>query len=286
LNFSAAGSFNPVPTFKKENFGRLHIHGSNISMKLIKVITTYSLLQLFSFVLYPRSSNGLTIYNKEELKQYPPLLLSICGNVYNVTAQEKLFGHLGVHEAYSKKDITRAIALADFSEDNLTDDLSGFSGDECIAADTWSKFFHNEESLHFMGVLDGYFFNQRGEETVGNQRYKKCLSDGIRAKEPNKVPDKGTQSTDDNPECVRTIREGDQYHVVRCDKGYTPRKTYFTAGYSVNTDGTSRNIRIITCCCLDISEVGNRLDLEMYDDKCDPTGTHCPFDNHENDIHH
>jgi hypothetical protein len=286
LHFFAAGGFNAAPTFKKEDLGKLQIHGLNISMKLINVITTYSILRQLSLGLYPLGCSGLSVYSKEELQQYPPLLLSICGNVYNVTAQEKLFGHLGAYEAYSKKDITRAIALADFSEDNLTDDVSGFSGDECIAADTRSKFFHNEESLHFMGVLDGYFYNQRGEETAGNQHFKKCLSDGIRAKDRIKVPDKGPRSEDDNPECVRTIREGDQYHVVECDKGYTPRKTYFTAGYSVNTDGTSRNIRIITCFCLDINEVGNRPDLEMYDDKCDPTGTRCPFDNHENDIHH
>lgn len=255
-------------------------------MKLFKAITAYSFLQQLLFGYHPSGSTGLSIYSKEELKQYPPLLLSICGNVYNVTAQEKLFGHSGAHEAYSQKDVTRAIALADFRENNLTDDLSDFSGDECIAADAWSNFFHREESLHFMGVLDGYFFNEKGEETIGNQYYKKCLSEGIIARERDKVPDKGTQADDDNPECVRTIREGDKYHVVQCEQGYTPRKTYFTAGHSVNTDGTSRNIRIITCFCLDIKEVGNRLDLEMYDDKCDPTGTQCPFDNHENDIHH
>ena len=255
-------------------------------MKLIKAITACSILQQLFLALSPVGSDGLSIYKKEDLKQYPPLLISICGNVYNVTAQEKLFGHLGAYEAYSKMDVTRAFALADFSDDNLTDDLRDFSGDECIAADTWSKFFHDEESLHYMGVLDGYFFDQNGEETIGNRLYKKCLSDGIKAKERSKLPDKGTHTEDDDPECVRTIREGDKYHVVQCDQGYSPRKTYFTAGYSVNTDGTSRNIRIITCYCLDINEVGNRPDLEMYDDNCDPASTQCAFDNHENDIHH
>lgn len=255
-------------------------------MKLIKVIIACSLLQQFTFGLTPLGSGEISVYSKEELKEYPPLLLSICGNVYNVTAQEKLFGHLGAYEAFSKRDITRAIALKDFSEGNLTDDLSGFSGDDCIAADTWSKFFRDDESLNYLGVLEGYFYNHNGEETANNHRYKKCLSDGIKVKERNNIPSKSKQSEDDNPECTRTIREGDKYHVVQCDQDYTPRKTYFTAGYSVNTDGTSRNIRIITCFCLDIREVGNRPDLEMYDDSCDPAGSQCAFDNHENDIHH
>lgn len=227
-------------------------------------------------------NSKVTVFTVEDLQRHPLLLLSVCGNVFNVTSAAHLYGTGGSYASLSRKDATRALAKADFGEENLTDDISGFTGDDCRAASKWLQFFKDKKSYEHLGVLNGFFFNKDGEETSGSHRYKQCL---ITGEEPDAENSKDFVAVD-SPECYRVVRESDKFHVVTCNRGYTPRKTYFSAGQTINPDGTYRNINIISCTCLSIAEIGERPDLEVYHKDCDPNGTECAFDNHENDIHH
>lgn len=84
------------------------------------------------------------------------------------------------------------------------------------------------------------------------------------------------------PECVNSIRESDNHHIVSCAFGYTPRKTYFTAGSVDNKD-----IKVISCVCVDIEELSNRHDVEVYSEYCNAQSSFCIFENiEEHDIHH
>jgi hypothetical protein len=226
----------------------------------------------------------MTVFTVEDLQRHPLLLLSVCGNVFNVTSGAHLYGPGGPYESLSRKDATRALALATFSVEHLTDDISGFTGNECRAAGKWLTFFNDKKSYNHLGVLNGFFFNKEGEETSGSYKYKQCLateenSDAVISKDSDFVEE-------ESPECYRVVREVDKFHVVSCDRGYTPRKAYFTAGQTINPDGTYRNINIVSCTCLRIADAAQRTDLEVYHTDCDPNGSECAFDNHENDIHH
>lgn len=73
---------------------------------------------------------------------------------------------------------------------------------------------------------------------------------------------------------------------VTCDIGYTPRKTYFTAGKSVNMDGTMGDINVISCLCVDIKTAHNQLDSQLFHVICKSTSSECIFEKNANDIHH
>ena len=231
-------------------------------------------------------SNPPIIFSKEDLMKHDVLLLSVCGNVFDVSSGDRFYGPGGSYEVFGRKDATRGLAMGDTSEMNLSDDVGSLTGEECIAAEVWLKYFRDHETYKHVGVLRGHFYDADGAETEGMMRFKQCIINGhqIHQGSDNIAPDRYADV--EPPECNRFVRESDRQHVISCDAGYTPRKSYFTAGHSVNPDGTSRSINIISCICLGLHEVNDRNDLQLYHDDCHPNGTECVFDNHENDIHH
>lgn len=226
------------------------------------------------------------IFSKADLTQSDILLLSVCGNVFDVSSGERFYGTGGSYELFGRKDATRALATANMSDENLTDDVSSLSGEECIAAEGWLKYFRDHETYEHRGVLHGHFYNENGLETEGMRRFKQCVINGRQIEEGNENITADRYKGIDPPECDRIVRESDRMHIVSCDAGYTPRKSYFTAGHSMNPDGTSRSINIISCVCLELHEANDRHDLQLYHDDCHPHGTECVFNNHEHDIHH
>ena len=230
--------------------------------------------------------SSLRVFSKGDLTTHDILLLSICGHVFDVESGSRFYGPGGAYEVFGRKDATKSLARSNVSDENLTDDVSSLIGDECIAAEGWLKYFHGHETYKHVGVLHGYFFNSDGVETEGMQNFKRCVTSGHQI---NKVKENEITHDYDNidaPECNRIIRESDKMHIISCDPGYTPRKSYFTAGQTVNPDGSPRSINIISCICLGLNNVDDRPDLQLYSDDCHPHSTDCVFDNHENDIHH
>ena len=244
-----------------------------------------SLLATLSRASAETIDGHLRIFSKDELKQSENLLLSICGHVYDVSSGDRFYGIGGSYEAFSRTDATRAMALSDSSELYLNDNISAFNGEQCIAAEGWLNYFRYHETYRYVGVVSGYFFSESGIETNGMRRFRQCLVSGHQIKGVNESKIQRVYDDIEPPECDRAVTD-DKIHIISCNAGYTPRKSYFTAGHSVDVDGTSRNINIISCECLRLDRVNDRPDLQLYHDDCHLHGTECIFDNHELDIHH
>jgi hypothetical protein len=243
-------------------------------------IRNAALVICFLFLQLPRTlasveKNGIQIFSKKELEVDSNLFLSICGRVFDVQAGERFYGPDGMYSFFGRRDATLAFAIGDFAEENRIDDISNINGDQCIVGQEWLDFFLDHKVYKQVGVLDGYFYNEKGEETIGMQNFKDCLQNGKQVEEANKPP-----------ECEKIfIRESDKKHVISCKDGFVPRKSHFTAGDSVNIDGTPSNINIISCQCLEVNEAKVRHDLQLYHEDCDIESSECAFINKENDFH-
>ena len=262
------------------------------SMPMVKVIihitlitVLYSLLTQALRAITDNIHEDLKVFSKDELKNQTSLLLSICGHVFDVSSGDRFHGTGGSYEDFSSIDATRALSLADPSKMYLDDNISDFSGEQCIAAENWLNHFLNHETYKQLGVLNGYFFDESGVQTNGMRRFKQCLANGLQIKRSIESNISHTYEDIEPPDCDRIVTD-DRLHIISCNAGYTPRKSYFTAGHSVDIDGTSRSINIISCECLRLNEVNQRPDLLLYHSDCHPNGTECIFDNHELDIHH
>lgn len=222
------------------------------------------------------AQQSLLVFAKEDLKHHTAPLISVCGNVFGPANDNELIGFGGSEKYLHVRGATR----------NITDEGEGLTSQECAAADRWLRLMHEDMDFVHLGVLSGYFYDIKGEETEGYHQFRKCVSLGNSTEVIHADSDTENRSEEDRSECNRSVRSDDNVHIVSCDRGRTPRKSYFTVGHSVGVDGNSRSIRINMCTCLELNKIEDRTDLELYHESCDPKGTECAFDNHENDIHH
>ena len=240
-------------------------------MRSIFKIAVWIFLLHFAAAQHP-----LLVFAKEDLKHHTAPLISVCGKIFG-PANDKQFTGFGGTEKYV---LVRDATL------NITDEGEGLTSEQCATADRWLRLMHEDMDFVHLGVLSGYFYDIRGEETEGYKQFRKCVSQADSTEVIHTDSNTENRSEEDRSECSRSIRSDDKFHIVSCDRGRTPRKSYFTVGHSVSLDGNSRSIRINMCTCLELDEIEDRTDLELYHESCDPKGTECAFDNHENDIHH
>lgn len=240
-------------------------------MRLIYVLTFANFLLHFAGAQHP-----FLVFTKEDLEHHAAPLIYVCGNVFGPTNAKKLTG-FGCSEKYLHvRNATR----------NITDEGKGLTSQQCAAADRWLRLMHEDGDFVHLGVLSGHFYDTTGEETEGYEQFRKCVSLGNSTEMIHADSETENRSEEDLSECDRSVRDVDKFHIVSCKWGRTPRKSYFTVGHSVGIDGDSRSIRINLCTCLELDKIMERQDLELFEESCDPQGTECAFDNHENDIHH
>ena len=143
-----------------------------ISMARVAFICTLLVVLHHSFIQSSQATSdavdsSLRVFSQADLTESDILLLSICGHVFDVESGSRFYGPGGTYEVFGRKDATKSLARSNVSDENLTDDVSSLSGDECIAAEGWLKYFHGHETYKHVGVLHGYFFNSDGVETEG-----------------------------------------------------------------------------------------------------------------------
>ncbi|EGD74944.1 SP2 protein [Salpingoeca rosetta] len=77
-----------------------------------------------------------TAFTAEDLKKYDgrdpelPILISLKGIVYDVTAGKRFYGPGASYNALVGKDSTRAVGLWSLDEKDLTDDISDFTEEQ------------------------------------------------------------------------------------------------------------------------------------------------------------
>ncbi|KAK3930695.1 Neuferricin [Frankliniella fusca] len=105
--------------------------------------------------------NELAEYNGEDGSS--SIYLAVLGKVFDVSRGRKHYGPGGSYHAFAGRDASRAFFTGDFSENGITDDVSGLSPDDLKSIQDWSLFYNKEYT--YKGKLIGRYFNANGEMT-------------------------------------------------------------------------------------------------------------------------
>ncbi|CAM9540360.1 unnamed protein product [Ectocarpus sp. 12 AP-2014] len=110
-------------------------------------------------------------------------MLSILGEVFDVSKGAKHYGKGGAYESFTGKDASRSFVSGNFTEAGLTDDLSGLEPSKCLGIKDWHEFYQNHELYKKRGLLAGRFYNANGKPTRELAAFHKCARKGAKEKE-------------------------------------------------------------------------------------------------------
>lgn len=101
-----------------------------------------------------------TTYTSAELAEYgngkdgKPLLLSVFGRVYDVSAGAKFYGEEGSYHMFAGKDVTRALSTGCKEEKCLVRSTNGLSEKQLNEGKRWLSFFQLHDKYPFVGLLE------------------------------------------------------------------------------------------------------------------------------------
>eukprot|EP00903_Cladosiphon_okamuranus_P012434 g11649.t1 len=130
--------------------------------------------------------NGPRIFSAAELKAKgvgSRPMLSILGEVFDVSKGEKHYGKGGAYEGFAGRDASRSFVSGDFSEAGLTDDLSGLEPSQCLGIKDWRDFYEKDPKYKKRGLLAGRFYDVRGRATKELKDFERCARKGEKEKE-------------------------------------------------------------------------------------------------------
>eukprot|EP00752_Nemacystus_decipiens_P002723 g2542.t1 len=130
--------------------------------------------------------HGPRVFSPAELKANgvgPRPMLSILGEVFDVSKGKKHYGRGGAYEGFTGKDASRSFVSGDFTEAGLTDDLSGLDPSQCLGIKDWRDFYVNDPKYKKRGVLAGRFYDARGRATRALKDFERCAREGQKEKE-------------------------------------------------------------------------------------------------------
>lgn len=114
--------------------------------------------------------NGLQTYTEDELLEYgngfdgKPILLSLFGRVYDVTAGDKYYGEDGRYNKFAGRDVTYALSTGCLQEDclgaHLLNNAQKLTESEMNEGKRWLSFFQFHDKYSYVGNLieDGVDF--------------------------------------------------------------------------------------------------------------------------------
>ncbi|XP_077532795.1 neuferricin-like [Haemaphysalis longicornis] len=122
------------------------------------------------------SSSGTAkgVFTPEELAKYDGsgdslgLYLAVLGRVYDVSKGAEHYRPGGGYAQFAGKDASRAYITGEFTEEGLTDDLTGMSDDSLLSFTQWVDFY--EKDYRFVGKLAGRYYTNDGQPTSELQR--------------------------------------------------------------------------------------------------------------------
>ena len=104
---------------------------------------------------------SLTTYTSKELSEYGdgrdgrPLLLSVFGRVYDVSAGEKFYGDGGAYHMFAGKDVTKALCTGCKEGECLVRDTTGLTERQISEGKRWLSFFQMHDKYAYKGNLEG-----------------------------------------------------------------------------------------------------------------------------------
>ncbi|KFM63298.1 Neuferricin, partial [Stegodyphus mimosarum] len=119
-----------------------------------------------------KSSGGddnAKLFTVDELKKYDGgpdsdgLYLAILGEVFDVEKGAQHYRPGGGYSFFTGRDASRAYITGDFTENGLTDDVSGLDDASLVGIEDWLSFYSEEYKP--VGKLIGRYYDQNGNPT-------------------------------------------------------------------------------------------------------------------------
>lgn len=184
------------------------------------------------------------------------LLLSIAGEVFDVSRGARFYGKGGSYEFFAGRDATRAFVTGNFAPEGLTDDIEGLTPAECAGIISWLNFFQTHAKYRFLGYLQGRFYSSEGHPTAQLEALQSCS-------ETHKAGQAARDAIEKDKQCIYQYSRGESR--VGCGQlESVPRRAAF-----MTTTGLQE-----TCVCLVQEEALERRDLMLYKG-CDPLASFC-----------
>eukprot|EP00980_Cylindrotheca_fusiformis_P005672 scaffold1184_cov132-Cylindrotheca_fusiformis.AAC.93 len=107
------------------------------------------------------SAERRSTYTLQELAEFGdgsegrPILLSIFGRVYDVSAGSKFYGAGGNYHMFAGKDVTRALCTGCKSDECLVRNTDGLTEKQLAEGKRWLSFFQLHDKYSYVGDLEG-----------------------------------------------------------------------------------------------------------------------------------
>lgn len=104
--------------------------------------------------------SNLSTYTKAELIEFGdgldgrPILISIFGRVYDVTAGSKFYGTGGPYASFAGHDVTYSLSTGCRTRDCLERSAEGLEEKLLKEGKRWLSFFHLHDKYHLVGTLE------------------------------------------------------------------------------------------------------------------------------------
>ena len=203
---------------------------------------------------------GVLVTKKELGQDNGPLLLSIVGHVFDVSAGAHFYGPGKPYGSFARRDATRAFATGDFESD-LTESIEGLSEEECSSILSWLGFYKKSSKYHFVGYIrDGAFFDIQED---GCAKRSVVFHDLIRcARAMEQIKD------DAHEKCSARFDLKQKMHTKKCSPGISVPRRALISG--------EREYLREKCICVPVEEAQSRKDVQLYPE-CDPSASQCAY---------
>lgn len=131
------------------------------------------------------------VFSEAELRRYdgspgsPGLMLALLGVVYDVQRGQEYYGPGGGYSFFAGRDASRAYVTGKFEEEGLVSNVDGLSSADYLGLEEWSSFYTKDYVM--VGVLDGMFYDGRGEVTQHWRDLQGWIEEAHKDKDKNDV---------------------------------------------------------------------------------------------------
>jgi predicted heme/steroid binding protein len=128
-------------------------------------------------------ASGVRVVKKEELeskngKDSEELWLSILGSVYDVSAGKMYYGEGGPYSIFVGRDGSASFISGEFTPEGSNKPLTEFTPRQLKSLDDWRKFYEDDEKYHFVGFLEGDYYDKDGKPTAEMERIQEAIAQG------------------------------------------------------------------------------------------------------------
>lgn len=206
-------------------------------------------------MLMNRGSKG-RVLSKAELALYDSeastIYMGIMGEVFDVTSGAQYYAKGNGYDFFAGVDGSKAFVTGDF-ENDVHDDVSSLSPADLLNLQTWVNATYYAKYI-YVGLLDGFFYDKRGQPTSGKHKIDAIIQQ--------EIIDAEKRKTDEEifPKC--NSRRSKTENIVWCDHRHVPRRRSVFGGQE-------------RCACFPTPADADQDLRNLPYDNCPPTNSTC-----------